>query len=452
MHRFIKMTKRGFIRIVSFLLVAAAAFAVMSYVNHLRIVQAKRHIEYSYLRSLEHLSLSIEKIKNSINKGIYSNSPHTLYDLSGKMASDASTAKMSLSQLPVTELNLEKTNRFLSQVGNYSSSLARRFAVGEELTETDRDNLSKLLQHAESLADELYGIENMVAGGHLTFEEVVRNANLVGGSEQSYPGHISGGFENMENLFEEYPSLVYDGPFSDHIINQEPLLIKGQEAISKEKSLETARMVSGSDALEYASDQAGRIPSYTYADGDTTVSITQDGGFFVYMLKYRKIGEKAISTEKAVQIAEEYLTKIGYKDMVQTYYELNGGVCTVNFAGFHEDVTVYTDLIKVEVALDDGEIVAFDARGFITAHHQRSPGEPVISKEVAAGRLSESLTVQNVKLAIIPSMGEYERLCYEFLCTSKNSGNQVLVYINAETGYEEKIMLLRVGDNGTVVV
>ena len=452
MYKFIKMTKRGFIRLISFLLVTAVAFAVMSWVNHSRIVQAKRHIEYGYLRSLENLSLSIDKIKNSLNKGIYSNSPHTLYDLSGKMASDASSAKMSLSQLPVTELNLDKTNRFLSQVGNYSNSLARKFANGEDLSTGDRDSLSTLLEHAESLSDELYGIENMVAGGHLTFDEVVKNSNLVGETGESYPGHVSSGFENMENLFEEYPSLVYDGPFSDHIMQQEPLLIKGKEAVSKEKSLETAKTVSGSDSLEYASDQAGKIPSYTYADGDTTVSITQDGGFFVYMLKYREIGEKAISTDRAVQIAEEYLKSIGYTDMTQTYYALNGGVCTVNFAGLYGDVTVYTDLIKIEIALDDGEVMAFDARGFITAHYDRPLGEPAITEEQAMGFLSESLDVQNAKLAVIPSSGEYEILCYEFSCTSKNSGNQVLVYINAESGYEEKIMLMRVGDNGTVVV
>ena len=452
MYKFVKMTRRGFIRLVSFLIMGIAAFAVMSAIYHSQKVQAKRHIEYSYLRSLENLSVSIDSIKNSLNKGIYSNSPLTLYDLSGKLSSDALSAKMSLSQLPVTELNLENTNRFLSQVGNYSHSLARRFANGEELSEEDRDNLSKLLQHAESLATELWGIENMVAGGHLTFEEVVQNASHVGTSKTVYPGHISGGFENVEGLFDEYPSLVYDGPFSEHIMQKEPLLIKGLQPVSKENALQTARMVSGSEHLEFASDQAGRMPSYTYADGDTTVSITQEGGFFAYMLKYRQVGEKSISTDKAVQLAGEYLDKIGYTDMVKTYYELNGGICTVNFAGNHNGVVVYTDLIKVGIALDNGEVMSFDARGFITAHHSRSAGEPSISEAEAASKLSSHLIVQSVKLAIIPSLGEHERLCYEFLCTSKNNGNQVLVYINAETGFEEQIMLLRISDNGTLVI
>jgi germination protein YpeB len=413
---------------------------------------AKRHIEYSYLRSLENLSLSMDNIKNNLNKGIYSNSPFTLYDLSGKLAHEASTAKMSLSQLPVTELNLENTNRFLSQVGNFSASLAKRFARGEELTDEDRDNLASLLQHAESLSAELWGIENMVAGGHLTFEEVVQNASHVGEDAPVYPGHVSGGFENMEGLFEEYPSLIYDGPFSEHITQQEALFIQGQPAVSKEVSFETAKAASGSQHLEYGSDQAGKIPAYTYTDGNTTVSVTRNGGFLLYMLKYREIGEKAISTDKAVSLGEEYLAKVGYKNMTHTYYELRGGVCTINFAGLHNGKTVYTDLVKVGIALDDGEVMSFDARGYVMAHHERTLEEPKITEEEAAGKLSNHLTVQNVKLAVIPSLGGHERLCYEFLCKSKNNGNQILVYINAETGFEEQIMLLRISDNGTLVI
>jgi len=59
--------------------------------------------------------------------------------------------------------------------------------------------------------------------------------------------------------------------------------------------------------------------------------------------------------------------------------------------------------------------------------------------------------VQNVKLTIIPSSGEHERLCWEFLCRAQN-GNNVLVYINAETGAEEQILLLKINDNGTLVI
>jgi germination protein YpeB len=137
--------------------------------------------------------------------------------------------------------------------------------------------------------------------------------------------------------------------------------------------------------------------------------------------------------------------------MVDTYYETDGGICTVNFAGIENGVTDYTDLIKVGVALDNGEIMSLDARGFITAHYDRKAQSPAITPEKATEALSSYLTVQNTKTAIIPSMGENERFCYEFLCLSER-GTQVLVYVNADTGLEEKIMLLKISDKGTLVV
>jgi germination protein YpeB len=449
------MSRRGFVRLISFLTIGLIAFATMAGVYYWRNTMAKRHIEANYLRSLESLSLSIDNIKTSLNKGMYSNSPQMLSEISGRLSTEASSAKLSLSQLPVTELNLENTNRFLSQVGNYSNSLAKRFNSGEELTTDDRTNLNALLTHAESLSNEIWSVGSMVSGGHLTFEQIVRNIHDLGDSE-SYPAHVSDGFANMEELFADYPELIYDGPFSDHLMSVSPKMLYGATEISKENALERARAVTGSERLEFASDQGGRMPCWAFADGNTTVSITKNGGFYAYMLKYRQIGEKAISIDRAIELAETYLARVGFDNMVHTYYELNSGVIVINFAGSErtadaDEVTVYTDLIKVGVALDDGEIMSLDARAFITAHHGRTHGSPSLSREEASDKLSGHLTVQNAKLAVIPSSGEHERLCWEFLCRSDN-GSNVLVYINAESGVEEKILLLKISDNGTLVV
>jgi germination protein YpeB len=450
------MSRRGFVRLISFLTAGLLAFALLAANYHWQNNRAKRHIEYSYLRSLENLSMSIDGIKTSLNKGLYSNSPLMLSEISGRLSTEATSAKMSLSHLPVTQLNLENTNKFLSQVGNYANSLAKRFSDGEELTQEDRDNLMKLLQHAESLSAELWTVENMVSGGHLTFNQVVRNVQHLGDGD-NYPGHFSEGFANLESSFDEYPVLMYDGPFSDHIMQVSPRLLEDAALVSKEDALVTAREVSGVEKLEYASDQAGRIPAYNFTDGQTTVSITRHGGHFAYMLKYRQVGEKEITNDRAVEIAAEYLKKIGFDNMIHTYFEQNAGICTINFAGYirpsieFPNVTVYTDIIKIGVALDNGEIMSFDSRGFISAHHDRGLDAPTLSEYQARQKLSPFLTVQNAKLAIIPSSGQKERFTWEFLCRAEN-GNHVLVYINAHTGAEEQILLMRISENGTLVV
>ena len=145
------ISKRCFVRIISFGSAIIAVLAVFLAASYTNASVLKRQMEYSYLRSIEDLSVSLDNIKTTLNKGMYAYSPEMMNTLSGKLWSDASTAKVALSQLPVEELNLENTYKFLSQVGNYSKSLAEKYASGTELTSEDKQSIHALYGFAESL-------------------------------------------------------------------------------------------------------------------------------------------------------------------------------------------------------------------------------------------------------------------------------------------------------------
>ena len=61
------------------------------------------------------------------------------------------------------------------------------------------------------------------------------------------------------------------------------------------------------------------------------------------------------------------------------------------------------------------------------------------------------LTVNKNQLALIPSDGGQEILCHEFNCTSPN-GKKILVYVNAQTGNEEDILILYESEKGTLTM
>ena len=54
------------------------------------------------------------------------------------------------------------------------------------------------------------------------------------------------------------------------------------------------------------------------------------------------------------------------------------------------------------------------------------------------------------EMAVIPTSGKNEAFCHEFKC--ENGGNRYIVYINAETGNEEKILILLENENGTLTI
>ncbi len=443
------ISTRAFVRIISFFIAIAAALAGLAWQRGNELTDLKLQVKYGYMRAMEDLSLSVENIKTSLNKGVYASSPEYMTDLSGKLWSDASTAKVSLSQLPMAKLNLENTYKFLSQVGNYSKSLSQKCANGESLTDEEKQNISTLLGYCTDISQSLWDTINQINNGYITFDDVTAESIKAADDASQEPANIADSFRSVEDGFQEYPTLIYDGPFSDHLMQKSPAMLEGLEEITLEQAKAIAEKAAKDTGLEQGEDEAGKMPSYVFQKDNITVGVTKQGGLLTYMLKYRQVGDNIMSAAEAVKTAKQYLSTLGVYDVTETYYEIQNGVCVINFAGFVNDVTMYTDLIKVGVALDNGEIMSYDGRGYITNKTNRQLNAPTITAEQARQAVSTALSIEGTKLCLIPSEGQNEIYCYEFRCSSYD-GQQVLVYVNAETGKEEKILMLLISENGTL--
>ncbi len=179
------------------------------------------------------------------------------------------------------------------------------------------------------------------------------------------------------------------------------------------------------------------------------MGVTKSGGLITYMINSRDIGEQRLNHDSMFTFANRYLENLGIYQMRTSYYEISDGICTINYAATKDDVILYTDLIKVGVALDDGSVVFFDARGYIANHRERTFDPPSITAADAARSVNPNLKVLSQKIALIPTSGKNEVLTYEFL-TESDKGQHILVYINAYTGIEEQILLLVQTPNGTL--
>lgn len=440
------LKKRTLVKIISF---AAAIFAVLVISNFslmCRNSDNREALENNYHRAVEDLSVSADNITNTLSKGIYSGTPEMLQKLSMKLWNEASNAKIALAQLPLEKISLENTYKFLSQVGNYALAVSEKAERGEELTVQEYNNLKALYDYSKKFSQNMWELEALTESGDISISE----AKLE--SSGALPA-ITDGFKEFEEGFEDYPSLIYDGPFSDHILEKEPLMLKNQQEISQDDAKKLAAKATGlnENVLQTSHGEDGKMPSYVFGAEGASVSVTKRGGFLCYMLKSREVISNSVTVSKALNYAVDYLIGLGIEDMKVTYYESYNNVLTVNFAFKQDDVLCYTDLIKVSVALDNGEILGFDARGYIVNHQPREFSEAKISEKDAKAKLSPLLTVKESRLALIPTDSVDEVLCYEFLC--KNSdGNKILVYIGVESGEEEEILILFESESGVLTM
>ena len=136
--------------------------------------------------------------------------------------------------------------------------------------------------------------------------------------------------------------------------------------------------------------------------------------------------------------------------MKATYYLKQEGIVTINYAYNQNGVIMYPDLIKVKVALDDGEILGIETTGYLNNHQERKISNAKISKEEAKKTLNKDLEITSEGFAIIPTEWKTEIFCYEF--KGKVDGQEFLVYINCENGREEDILVIKDTPNGTLTM
>ncbi|MEF9971324.1 MAG: hypothetical protein RR731_03315 [Oscillospiraceae bacterium] len=85
------------------------------------------------------------------------------------------------------------------------------------------------------------------------------------------------------------------------------------------------------------------------------------------------------------------------------------------------------------------------------AHCQRQLPQIAVSPEAAKERVAPELEVLGVRTALIPNAGNKEQLCHEFECKDAND-SRYIIYVNALTGEQEKILILLQDENGTLTI
>lgn len=345
--------------------------------------------------------------------------------------------------------------KFLNQVSDYAYTLSRKSINGEELTNDDFENLKKLYKYSIDLKNTVNEMALELNNGVLSWDDLDKASGLAKVGEEDL--NI---FGSIESNFDDYEGLIYDGAYADFIVKNEKLGLIG-ENIDENTAENKLKEIFGEDKIEKIQKEnsitGGNIDSYSFTvklkdyPKNMEVEISKKGGWIIEIIKDREVTEVKISEEEAIQKGKEFLNNIGYKNMKETYSLKQSNITTINYAYEENDVLMYPDLIKVKVALDNGEILGVEATGYLNTHTKRENLTPKITSEKAKESLNDKLEIESERLAIIPiQSNRTESFCYEF--KGKIEDKECLVYINANTGEEEEILILLETEGGTLTI
>lgn len=438
--------KQTFIKTISLLSAAIVIVGGFAIKENIKNRKYRLLIENQYTRAFEQLNSSLNNISLAMEKAVYISSAKKMTSLSAEIFGEAELAKSALSELPMGNNNMSTFFRFLSQVGNYALAVSKNITSENSVSEKQREELKLLSNTAKNITQVISdsGIEyNNPEQWAQVIEDKINNVI----NEESLASSLTA----IEEDLSDYPTLIYDGPYSDHILEKQPLMTASGKEYSVQEALKVAESAVGeNNNLTFEEIQEGKIDCYRFSDDNVNIAVSCVGGYVVYMRKNRAVGETLFSYNQALSRAKRFLEQMKINNMTDTYFYTDNGVCVINFAYLDGQTICYTDLIKVGVAMDTGEIMLFETAGYLTNHTERAFASLEITAEQAMKKISSDLEIQEYSIALIPTDSGGEVRCFEFLCKGENE-RQILVYINAHTLEEEQIYILLKTDGGTLV-
>lgn len=435
-------------KMYSIVVVLIAAVAIWGIYQYKHAADLRQELDNQYNRAFYEMVGYVGNVETLLAKTLITATPARTSTTLQEAWRQSNLAQTNLGQLPVTQPVLSNTSKFLTQVGDICNSLNNQNLRGKPLSTDQYKTVERLYNYAISLGKSLANLQNQLGSGRLKWGELAdKGTKLFKKTSNVSQKQLA----TVDKTFQDYPKLIYDGPFSDHMTSAEPKGLTGAEMNSEQAKKKAIAFIGADrikDVKDVGKDNSGLIKTYSFSislknapEGNRiNIGVTQKGGQIYWMLYNRPAKGKKLDINQAKKKGKEFLESKGYKNMIDTYYLTEDNTATINYAYKQDNVVVYSDLIKLKVALDTGEITGFEAKAYVASHTVRTIAKPKITMETAKSKINTRMQLLSSGLAIIPTNYKSEKLCYEF--KGKLNKNDFIVYINAETGDEEDILMI----------
>ena len=173
----IKLTRRALVRTISYGAAALLLCTGIAVQQKFMADDYRRQLENAYTRSLGELSSYLTNISVDLDKGQYIGTSNQLALLSARIWRESGGAKSALSDLPINDLNMENTYKFLSQVGDYAMNLSKKVAGGGVLTDEETKNAELLRQYAAKLRLYIDDVQQQIIDNRILVSALRTGAN-----------------------------------------------------------------------------------------------------------------------------------------------------------------------------------------------------------------------------------------------------------------------------------
>lgn len=413
--------------------------------------------ENQYQRAFHDLNFHMDSLQDELGKALAINTRKQLAPCLTNVWRLAYSAQNDVAQLPLTLMPFNKTESFLADIGTFSHRVAVRDLNEKPLSDKEYETLKTLYKRSNGLQQELQKVQTNIIDDHIHWMDV----ELALASEDKQTDNtVIDGLRSIDKRSEEYAEVDWGPGAGDLMARKKENVkhIKGKPISGDEAKKRVAQFLDmkNTEGIQLAKSKNKDLPVYSAevtkpGDNDRLhMDVTEKGGYVIWMMNERDVKERKLSVKEGQKSAEKYLKRHGFDSMQTITYSEYGNEAVYSLAYQKDGVTVYPDLVTVKVALDNGEVMSFEASQYIANHKERQFPEPKITEQKAQKQVNPSLNIQDTNLALITLDNGEETLCYEIL--GQLGKSQYRLFINADNGDEEKVEKLKNIDMQTVEI
>ncbi len=434
----------GFIAIIVVLALLCGILAVGVISTTTTMASYSANLEDVYKRSYYELVNNINDIEVGLSKVLVTTDSAAQAQTMSEISENCTMAVSNLSHLPLNAETLDKTTKFINQLGGYSYTLSESLKQNKALTNKNIEDLN-----------ELYNMCNVIQAKINEFDSNNADYNILKTSKINKQNKFGSLFQGFKQQGTEYPTLIYDGPFSDSTINKEVKGLSGEIISAQQAEEKLKTWFDGAKDFALSYENKGRFETYNFTfkdskDRDCYAQVTKKGGLLLNYDSYCLTKQDNIKLADLEKKAEEFAAKLGLQNIKAVWSTKVNGVAYINLTTVINDVVVYSEMIKVKACSDTGDIVGWEAQAYAYNRVQRKAQKASLSKGEAMKKVSSELNIVSSRLCIIPLENNTETLCYEFTATKNNF--TYYVYIDANNGNQVNIMRLVSTVSGDMVI
>ena len=401
-------------------------------------------LEKIYKKNYYELVDSVNSSDMQISKLLASDNEDYQAKMLSEISQNAKEMQSSIAALPLTGENILESVRFINQMSGYSKTLEDKVSKGGSLTEQDLKTLNDMHESLTEMKRYLNHLSNKMLHGY----SILEASSRMNGEYDEFTLD----FAQVKTDDADYPTMIYDGPFSDSVVNQKVKGLSGSEMSKEDVYKRIDEIFKNVSSIKYQGQTDGRFNTYNYtltnSDGQKLyVQATKIGGHVLTVSGSVESDVKNISKEQAEKIALDFAKENGVEDATIVWDEILKSQAYFNIAPKQNGIILYPDLVKVKIDMEKGDVIGYDSIAYWTNHTDRTLSNALISFDKARENINDSFNIKNERLCLSPLDYNREVLCLEFEC--ERNGSTYYIYLNAQTGKEENILKVVKTDDGS---